>query len=123
MNTQQPLSTITHHWLDIGYSCRLKVYEYRADFDLFSVVIEAGENGHQYTEKGAVNNLEMTTDLDEAEVFAHGSMKWDGCADFTIGEPDCALHTCDREPLVNIGVALARVWDLAFQLVPTAKNR
>ena len=51
------------------------------------------------------------TDVDEAEWFAEGSVKWDGCSDWRFMEG--YYHACTREMLANIGEVLSRCWDMA----------
>ena len=56
------------------------------------------------------------SDIERAEVFAKGSVKWDGCANFAM--PDSCYHTCDRYQLLNYGKVLVRVHQLAADAMP-----
>lgn len=47
-----------------------------------------------YTRAGATSSDEdKTTDLDDAEVYAHGSIKWDGCSTVWLGD---GVHMCGQ---------------------------
>jgi hypothetical protein len=61
----------------------------------------------------ALDGLDGTRVLAEAEVFAWGSVKWDGSVNVCFDTEDGA-HSTDRQGLVNIGVALAMAHDLCL---------
>lgn len=48
-----------------------------------------------------------------------GWVKWDGCSDWNPGEGFWCYRGCEREHLINLGVALARCWDEAANAIPT----
>ena len=60
---------------------------------------------------GELENI--TTDYTQVTPFCKGDVKWDGCTNFDFDDDDCMLHCCTKEDLVNIGVMLGRVYDLA----------
>lgn len=109
-------------WDDLEFTCRLRAYEYHADFELFEQMSLPGEKPTEYTRRGANFTGDTVTDLDKAELFADGGVKWDGCANFMFNQDSQGsptnLHTCSRKALMNVGLVLARVWDEAAKLVP-----
>lgn len=91
----------THHnFADLGYFVRMRPTSgsgINTDFEVFcSRDLEA---------EGQAN-------LDNVEPFVLGWVKWDGCCDYTFKK--APLHFCDREALVNGGLVMRRVYDLAF---------
>lgn len=55
--------------------------------------------------------------LDEADIFLHGSIKWDGCSNWYFDEQDKAmLHGCTRDDLVRFGEMMARCWDWNLEI-------
>lgn len=58
-------------------------------------------------------------DLTQAEIYLHGSVKWDGCSNWHFDEQDrLMLHGCTRRDLMNLGEVLARCWDWTRELLP-----
>jgi hypothetical protein len=60
---------------------------------------------------------EYITDIFEAEVVIHGSVKWDHCSNWNF--TDQYIHGCTRDDLLNIGVVLSRCWDIASAYLTT----
>jgi len=64
---------------------------------------------------------------DEASPVAEGSVKWDGCANFSAGELEgvqggvsrlaCLVHVCSGEQLATFGRALVRAYELSLEAV------
>jgi len=70
-------------------------------------------------QKAECNGMEPIEDLAQAQVFAHGSVKWDGCSNWEIdAQKDCMLHGCGRADLERIGTVLTRCWDMTAELCP-----
>lgn len=61
-----------------------------------------------------------TESLDNAKVFLHGTVKWDGCSDWMVDEMarHHMLHSCDRKYLENFGQIMTRCWDWTKELIP-----
>lgn len=98
-------------WEDILYACEYQQLEYHMDFKVYAVtgIIEGELKEGRY-----VFGDNFTKTHVESEVFCSGFVKWDGCTNFDFdAQEECSLHTCDKEGLVNIGVMLGRVFDLA----------
>lgn len=79
-----------HKWVDLDYTYRFRMLNPACfDFEVF-------HGG------------------DEEERFIHGFIRFDGCANFDVGERGgCMVHTCDKQAAINIGVAMGRLYDLA----------
>lgn len=59
-----------------------------------------------------------TSDLADAQVFAYGRVKWDGCSDWYFDEQEKMIHGCSRQELIQIGEVLAACWDWTKDLIP-----
>ena len=91
--------------------CEFKCYEAYGDFD--------EPNGIYYDITDSASTPNPTDDLDKAQVYLSGTVKWDGCSnlDFDINE-GCAIHFCGRKDISKVGKLLERLYDLAAQLIP-----
>lgn len=67
------------------------------------------------------NGVNVTENIVQAAVFAHGTVKCDGCSDWHFDAQEennaDALHGCTRKDLTNIGEVLAAAWDSAKSLL------
>lgn len=62
---------------------------------------------------------ETTEDLDRAQVYLHGGIKWDGCSNWSFDEQErCMLHFCGRRSIRQLTVLFDRLYDLAAELIP-----
>lgn len=72
-----------------------------------------------YHRQGASCYPDFAETLEEAEVYLHGSVKWDGCSDWAIDELSRAMiHGCCKEDLLSIGQIMAEAWDWTAELCP-----
>ena len=72
-----------------------------------------------YPTIGATSSDDQTTDIDKAERLIHGFIKWDGCSHNYFSTYQ---HECDRKGLVRLGGIFARLFDLAIELMPHARE-
>lgn len=112
-----------HVKIDHGLQFRIEatVGEYHVDFVIREIAAwYCDTNTPAYIRAGATSGMDTTDDPAQAQVFAHGSVKWDGCSDWHIdAQDDCMLHGCTREDLTRIGEILARCRDWTAELLPT----
>jgi len=52
------------------------------------------------------------------KIFLSGFVKWDGCSHWQFEPVGHLAHFCTREELVEFGLLMAGIWDLAEQKVP-----
>lgn len=111
-----PLKTDTHYFNDIGYVAVSEVFEYYVDFKVYKPL----KGSHLLYERiGGISNLDNTSDIKEAQVFLSGSVRFDGCSNWYFDEQDTVMiHCCSKEELTNIGMVMARCWDLTAELCP-----
>lgn len=67
--------------------------------------------------KNAQSTPDSVETLEEAKVFLSGSVKWDECSNFNLGN-DGYYHFCSKQEAVNVGVLLGRLYDWAARLIP-----
>lgn len=61
---------------------------------------------------------DMAEDVSLAEAAASGSLKWDGCIDFIMGEDGGYHHFCDRARIIGFGKVLAKIYDIGNEMMP-----
>lgn len=108
----------TEHWKDIAYAVVAEL----GDNKLYIKVKVLNIFG--YDENNAVfyrlqdsTSPVPTEDIEKAEVFLQGSIKWDGCSNLQFKDGDCLLHFCDKKDAMNVGVLMGRLYDLAHEMV------
>lgn len=80
----------------------------------FTVIADPSSHAVNYTVYESKSSL---LNLEDAEVFARGRVKWDGCSDWKFGDNGMHIHACDRQRLVNFGLVLAACWDWTEELI------
>jgi hypothetical protein len=92
-------------------------YSHAASFTVYRVCgwkLDGSPDGFAGPDDAFVDTVE------DAEVYMHGSVKWDGCSNWHIDDQDeCMLHFCSREELADIGRAMQLCWDWTAELLPT----
>lgn len=95
-------------WPDIHFSARVvAVRDGGVDFEIYEL-FEASD-GLLWQKKGSKLYLDPVKSLEEAEVFIHGTVRFDGCSNWSL--PEAYVHFCSRQELLNLGVVLARCWE------------
>lgn len=89
-------------------------------FEVFDAITESGGE-LLYETPGSTNPMEnMTSDLDAALAVACGTVKWDGCVDYLIGEQQdepCMLHGCSVRDVRALADAVVRAYEIAAEMV------
>lgn len=93
---------------------------YRVDFDIYMIAgydFDVSADGAIYFhQKGKATSPHHVNDIENAEVFITGSVKWDGCSNWTMQSN--YFHACSRAELARIGEVLGRCFDMAAKLCP-----
>lgn len=94
-----------HRWDDIGF-----VALSRGEFNFRVYQINGWDDGAPNfdTPEG-----EPTGDFGEAEVFCHGSIRFDGCLNMNFPQDSHIVHLCGRTNAVHLGRLMSRLYDLA----------
>jgi hypothetical protein len=89
------------------------------EFEAFHIAgLDLSADKRYYTRKGAsgfTDNPVLDGNLDEAQIFVKGGIKWDGCSNYIMPEhqDNSMTHGCSREDLTEVGDLLGRIWDIA----------
>ena len=110
------------HYRELGFTVSAwLINECVMAFNIYEVAGE-GENGPCYDAKGTdTASYDLVEDIKLAEVIACGSLKWDGCVNFILGEDDSEggyQHFCGKEHMEGFGKTLARLYDIANEMMP-----
>lgn len=97
----------------------MKVFRHYVDFVVYEIIGFEEDETPLFQKKGSPTSPVFVDDIKYAEVFAHGSVKWDGCSNWHIdAQDDVMLHGCSREDLIRVGEILAKCWDLTEAYCP-----
>lgn len=116
----------THHLKDLYFTVVAKVFEYRVEFKIYD--IEGwGEGGTEVVyDKPLWHKLnsphypDFVDSLEEADVYLHGTIKWDGCSDWQFDEQEKGcLHGCTRKDIQRFGDVMGYCWDWASEVCPS----
>jgi hypothetical protein len=101
-----------------GFRIRWKALDHWVDFEVFKCIgcecLPDSQFGPpEFERKDATNSLDSTTDIDEAEPYLTGSIKWDGCSDIEFGYH----HWCGPGYWQTHIELLGHLWRTAFELM------
>lgn len=116
-NEEKP-SSCTHRERFESWTVLYKLHENGCSMHFF--VLPHFDAGASFVRAG-LDSPEPTEDPDEAQVFAVGFIKWDGCANFDLGDDrddSYRHHTCGRAGMANLGEMLNSVVDVAARVIP-----
>ncbi|BAW19146.1 hypothetical protein [Ralstonia phage RP31] len=107
------------HFLDLNFTVVAVPAEYRVEYTVYHIEGIGPDDAPLWHEKDASSSPSPVEKLEDAEVFLHGSVKWDGCSDWILDElQNNYMHSCDREGLLRVGEVMARCWDWTAELCP-----
>lgn len=103
---------ITKNFSALEFVVVAQVNEYDVEFSVFD--IKAFNVGRKNS------NPSQDIDVNLAQRYLHGWVKWDGCSDFHFDEQERHyLHGCSRQDILRIGEIMATCWDWASELLPS----
>lgn len=73
--------------------------------------------GFSYERAGARSSMERTFDWTEARAAAEGSVKCDGCLNYSIGGEDVLAHACSPAEISELAAAFRRVVEIAYEIM------
>ena len=102
-------------WCDIGYSAIIRAST--SGVVSFSVFKHFGHNDPiQFTK--CDGNHAIGVPLEAADVFLHGSVRFDECSNWHFDEQErVMLHGCSRQDIMAWSEAMARCWDWAVEIL------
>ena len=120
--TAQELEVHIRHFPEMGYTVRASVdraMEVSVDFEIFPIA-SVSDDGTTFNWKNKPWGSEFTTELEDAELFIDGYVRWDGCSNWLFHE--CArgfkIHACSKKELIEIGAIMAACHDITAELLP-----
>lgn len=120
------MSALVWHVPELNFTVVADVYEYHVDFTIYDIAawVQSTKVGEfdtpEWPERGTAFGGQTVAELEKAEVYLHGSVKWDGCSNWHFDEQDRAmLHGCHRKDLTRYGEILAACWDWTAETLPS----
>lgn len=69
--------------------------------------------------KNGTKEEELSRDIEDAEIFLSGFIKWDGCSNMKFDAQEKAyLLFCGRKGAKDIGKLMEKLYDLAAEMMP-----
>jgi hypothetical protein len=104
---------------ELGFAIRATVGEYHVDYVIYEVFRKGDGEGFYFQEKEAICHPSPIEGEQNAEVWAHGSVKWDGCSNWHFDCQDKVfLHACEREEILNWSAVLVACRDMTAKILP-----
>ncbi len=76
------------------------------------------EMGFSYEHLDGHSSIDRTFDWTKARAEASGSVKWDGCVNYSIGLVDgCLAHACGPGEITAVAAALVRGVEIAYEIM------
>jgi len=114
------------HIPGIKFTVVADVYEAHVDFSIYDIEgwVEGATKGvfdvPAWHRAGTDSYPNLVESLEEAALYLHGSVKWDGCSNWHFDEQDGGmLHGCSKADLQRFGDVMATCWDWAAELCST----
>ena len=106
-------------WLpDLPYAAVAENHDHHVEFRVYTAMqMTAPWQGPGFQRRGARSSPDPVQHIEDAEVFLHGSVKWDGCSNWYFDEQDrIMLHFCGEEHGAEIGELFKRLYAWAREL-------
>ncbi len=109
---------VEKYFKDLWYYVVAEPGEYKVEYKIYEVEGQ-GKDGdpffHRAGEASHPSSGEVA--LADAEIYAQGHVKWDGCSNWNIDEQErVMLHFCTKEQILNLGRVMAECWDMTAEL-------
>jgi len=106
-----------HPMPDLGLHVRTRKHFATLAFEVRVVIGMTGDpKPLYYADDPAAGN--MTSDVERADLYASGAIRFDGCANVDWHTSECMQHACGREDMTRIGPLFDRLYDLAALAMP-----
>jgi hypothetical protein len=94
-----------------------KIQSHCLYFEVYKVIGSEASGKRVYNREGYQSSPDPVNDRDNAQKFIDGSIKWDGCANFTI--EDEPIHFCGPDDAESFGKILPTIYRLGSDLIPS----
>lgn len=128
MSTPEPGPWLERRYADLQLHVQMRVvntavveYEVR-ELILYGDEAE-GSDGLLFNCTTATGGSGVTPHIAAADVYLHGTIKFDGCSHNYFGDPDRRgyIHCCQREQLTRLGPLYDRLFDWTIELIGHAE--
>ena len=93
-----------------------KVYVVR--FEIYTIVGTDCDRKVYWQKRGVPTRPKPVENIDDAELYLHGDVKWDGCSNWYFYEQDrVMLHFCGLKDIQSVGQVMERCWHWAGELM------
>jgi len=94
-------------------------HQYHIEFKIYSIEGITLDGDILYHKKNSQVWPDPVRNIDESEIFCHGSVKWDGCSNWHFDEQDrCMLHAGSKDGIVDLFKPLLECWEIAKKELP-----
>lgn len=111
-----PIAVHVKHFLDLRFTVEASAYQHHVDFRIFDIC------GWMEGETKGVFDVPIwdgAERLEDAPVYLHGFVKWDGCSNWHFDEQErVMLHGCGISDIQRFGDILAACWNWTGELCP-----
>jgi len=119
----EPTTTWREEIVEWDYAIRFLNHGHSLDFRAVEIAGRECRDGDPYDATGPWLFLECdwessedtTIDFDKAEVYADGSIKWDGCMEIDFGD---GFHACGFKDAMRAGRLIEHVYRIAARELP-----
>lgn len=109
------MSKLTIEMRDIRSTIVAEIHDYKVDF----LVYEQHEIGAEDKVLYGEETGNLTSSIEEADVYLSGFVKWDGCSNWEFNaQEECMLHFCDRDSLGYISKVMQKCYDITAEYCP-----
>jgi len=109
----------TRCFADLRFVVAAEVAEFHVDYFIYDIAGFTEDNLPLLQKKDATFYPDPVESMEDAEVFLHGFVKWDGCSNWHFDEQDrLMIHGCGRADIQRIGDIMAACWDWTAEILP-----
>lgn len=102
-------------WDDIGYYIVANPDGHYCDFIIYLADgISESDEPFPFHAKSKSGYPNSTNDIESAEVFCTGHVKWDGCSDWVFSN---SIHFCREQQAADLGTCFLRIYQWAKELI------
>lgn len=110
-----------HRFEDIQFHARISTKgEGWIDYEVYDLTFYDDGEGPPLkfiaVERNGHGMAGLTNDIEKAERFMHGAIKWDGCSHNNFASE--YIHGCERKEMTRLGALFEKLFDIACWLMP-----
>jgi hypothetical protein len=114
--TTAAMATHIRHEISLEFTIVANPKEHRVDYTIYDM---AAVEPVLWPRAGGIDGFDNTNSLEDAEVYLHGEVKWDGCSNWHFDEQDrVMLHGCSKSNVQRFGDVMALCWEWTAELCP-----